>query len=127
MNTLTTKGIKISVETFYQSQYSNPAEDKYVFAYRVTIDNNSEVTVQLLSRFWRIWDANNTLREVEGDGVIGKQPILAPGETHQYVSWSHLMTGMGKMSGYYIMQRPDGTTFNVSIPEFKLVSPARLN
>ncbi len=128
MDTLTTKGIKISVESFYQAQHSNPARHEYIFAYRITIDNNSEATVQLLSRFWRIWDANNTLREVEGDGVIGKQPILKPGESHQYVSGSHLLSGIGKMSGYYIMQRMDnGETFNVSIPEFKLIAPSRLN
>lgn len=128
MQTLTTNGIKISVETFYQSQYSCPTESKYIFAYRITIENNSDNTVQLLRRQWSILDSYGSLREVEGDGVIGKQPILLPNDIHQYVSWSHLTTDMGKMYGTYMMVRQqDGKAFDVKIPEFKLIAPFKSN
>ena len=128
METLTTNGIKISVETFYQDDYSKPVSSDFVFAYRVTIENTSSYTVQLLRRHWYIWDSNHTTREVKGDGVIGKQPTLAPGEQHQYISWSPLKTTIGKMHGTYTMKRlTDNALFKVRIPEFKLVSPFQLN
>ncbi len=128
MQTLITQGIKISVETFYQPQYSEPIKKKYIFAYRITIENQSQYTVQLLRRHWYIVDAASNLREVEGEGVIGKQPILKAGERHQYVSWSHLITDIGKMYGTFQMVRQlDGRFFTVIIPEFKLIAPARLN
>jgi len=128
METLTTNGIKISVETFYQSNYSKPMENKYIFAYRINIQNNNDFTVQLLRRHWHILDSNGMLREVEGDGVIGKQPVLSSGESHQYVSWSQLLTDVGKMYGTFLMVRQeDGEAFRVRIPEFKLVAPFKLN
>lgn len=128
METLTTKDIKISVETFYQEDYSKPALREYVFAYRVTIENNSAYTVQLLRRHWIIWDSSYNTREVEGPGVIGKQPILAPGERHQYVSWSPIPTTIGRMHGTFTMYRQiDDVTFKVRIPQFKLVAPFQLN
>jgi ApaG protein len=123
-----TNGIKVSVETSYQDEYSLPMENKYVFAYRITIENVSDCTVQLLRRHWYIMDSNGVGREVEGEGVIGVQPTLAPGETHQYVSWSHLFTEIGKMHGYYIFKREiDSTTFKATIPEFKLITPFKMN
>lgn len=128
METRTTNGIRISVETFYQEDYSRPVEGKYIFAYRVTIENNSTQTVQLLRRHWYIVDSNGSVREVEGEGVIGQQPVLAPGESHQYVSWSHLMTDIGKMFGSYLMERVnDNEQFNVDIPEFRLIAPFKDN
>ncbi len=128
MPTLTTNGIKISVETFYHDDYSKPAQREYVFAYRITIENTSPHTVQLLRRHWYIWDATNALREVEGAGVIGKQPTLAPGDSHQYVSWSPLQATVGKMYGTFLMQRTlDQQQFKVRIPEFRLVAPFQLN
>ena len=123
-----TNDIKVSVETFYNQEHSVPLENKYVFAYRITIENLSPYTVQLMRRHWDIADSNGVSREVDGDGVIGQQPILASGDKHQYVSWSHLYTEVGKMSGYYTFVRQvDGGMFKVNIPEFSLVVPFKLN
>lgn len=128
METLTTKGIKISVETFYHKKHSRPTEQKFVFVYQMTIENKSNTTVQLLRRHWYIFDSNGVIREVEGDGVIGKQPVLQPGESHQYVSWSPLQTDMGKMYGYYLMiDQIKKTEFKVPVPEFKLIAPFKMN
>lgn len=128
MDTIITAGIRVSVETYYQEKHSSPADHRYVHAYRITIQNESEHTVQLLRRHWYIRDAESLLREVEGEGVIGQQPVLEPGESHQYVSWTHLLTDIGKMWGSYTMVRlVDESVFLVRIPEFTLVVPARLN
>lgn len=128
METSVTNGIKVSVETFYQEEYSRPIEHKYIFAYRITIENVSDFTVQLMRRHWYIIDSNGMTREVEGEGVIGQQPILRAGEKHQYVSWSHLFTEMGKMYGYYLFIRQiDGETFKAQIPEFQLTVPFKMN
>ncbi len=128
MVTLTTKGIKISVETFYQSQHSRPQLNKYTYAYRITIHNCSSTTVQLLRRQWFIFDSNGSLREVEGEGVIGEQPVLQPGQQHQYTSWTPMSTSIGKMYGSYLMRRQsDDRLFRVSIPEFQLIAPSKLN
>lgn len=122
-----TNGIKISVETFYQVEYSRPMENKYIFAYRITIENMGAYTAQLMRRHWHIHDSNGIIREVEGDGVIGLQPILAPLGTHQYVSWCHLYSDIGKMSGYYSFVRQDGEMFKVEIPEFNMCTPFKMN
>jgi ApaG protein len=123
-----TNGIRVSVETFYQEDYSRPDEGKFIFAYRITIKNESDYTVQLLRRHWYIVDSNGTVREVEGEGVIGEQPILKPGQSHQYVSWSHLTTEIGKMHGNYLfMRQSDGSRFNATIPEFHLMAPFKMN
>ncbi len=128
MDKLTTNGIRITVETFYQQNYSRPMENKYIFAYRINIENRSSKTVQLLRRHWYIKDSSGMVREVEGEGVIGKQPILSPGESHQYVSWSPLVSDIGKMYGTFLMLNKDnGSQFRVSIPEFKLIAPFKLN
>lgn len=128
MEALITRGIKVSVETFYQPAYSHPLEMKYIFSYHITIENLSSETVQLLRRHWYIYDSNGVIREVEGEGIIGKQPILQPGESHQYASWSPLMTEMGKMYGTYLFARDsDGEQFRVKIPEFQLLAPFKLN
>ena len=128
LDTLITNGIKVSVETFYQEEYSRPIENKYIFAYRIHIENLSEYTVQLKHRHWYIVDSNGMIREVEGEGVIGQQPILSSGESHQYVSWSHLFTEIGKMHGYYLfVKQINGEMFKVHIPEFQLVVPSKLN
>src|SRR6478609_1198807 len=123
-----TQGIKVTVETEYQPAYSSPSQYHYVFTYRITIENGSEYTIQLLRRHWFIHDAGFSQREVEGEGVVGQQPVLEPGQTHQYVSGCNLKSGIGKMMGTYLMERiVDGTTFNVNIPEFSMVAPMRLN
>jgi ApaG protein len=128
MLTKITNGVKISVETFYQPEYSQPLNNEFMFAYRITISNESEYTVKLLRRNWVVFDSNGVVREVEGDGVVGQQPVIEPGESHQYVSGSHLRTEMGKMKGYYTMERLiDGKLFKVEIPEFPLLVPFKLN
>ena len=128
MEILTTYGITITVETRYLPDHSDPAGDKFIFGYLISIENGSEHTVQLLRRHWIIVDANGNTREVEGEGVVGLQPVLEPGETHQYASYCDLNTDLGKMRGTYLMTRHDDHSFfYVPIPEFKLVAPARMN
>ena len=128
MNTTTTQGVTVSVTTNYLPDYSSPQQEHYVFAYKIDIRNNSEYTVKLLRRHWYIHDANGAVREVEGEGVVGQQPVLEPGDAHQYVSGCNLKTGLGKMRGTYQMERvADGRVFTVEIPEFTLIVPFRLN
>lgn len=128
MITKITEGVKISVETFYQEEYSQPLNNEFMFAYRITIENGSEHTVKLLRRHWYIFDSCGVTREVEGEGVVGLQPVIEPGKSHQYVSGSHLKTELGRMHGTYLMERLiDSRQFNVNIPEFQLVAPFKLN
>lgn len=126
MVTSTTHGVKVSVETFFQHDFSQ--NEEYVFAYRITIENQGEQEVQLLRRHWHIYDTNGLWREVEGEGVVGEQPEIKPGQMHQYVSGCHLATPAGKMNGTYLMQRiSDGQHFEVEVPEFHMVAPFLLN
>ncbi|MFZ4101405.1 MAG: Co2+/Mg2+ efflux protein ApaG [Sphingobacterium thalpophilum] len=128
MVTKITDGVKISVETIYQPEYSNPANDHFMFAYRVSIENLTENSVQLLNRHWHIFDSNGTKREVEGEGVVGLQPIIEPGDNHEYVSGCNLKTDMGSMKGSYEMKRiVDDRKFRVNIPEFYLIAPYKMN
>jgi ApaG protein len=123
-----TDGVKVTVHSEYQPDYSNPLQQHFVFTYRVTIENQSENTVKLLRRYWLIFDSLALVREVEGEGVVGQQPVLEPGEVHEYVSGSNLRTNLGKMGGYYEMERLlDGQTFKVAIPEFTLQVPYLAN
>jgi ApaG protein len=128
MVTEITQGIKVTVETEYQPAYSSPSQLHFVFTYRITIENKSENTIQLMRRHWRIYDAGFPVREVEGEGVVGQQPVIEPGQSHQYVSGCNLKSGIGKMAGTYLMERiVDGSTMHVNIPEFTMVAPIRLN
>lgn len=128
MITETTNGVKISVEVQYQPGYSSPVQYHYVFTYKIKIENNSEYTVQLLKRKWDIFDSNGSIKEVEGDGVVGQQPILEPGDLHEYVSGCNLKTDIGKMKGTYLFERQmDGQIFEVIIPQFVMFTPWRLN
>jgi ApaG protein len=128
MVTEITDGVKVSVITEYQPEYSSPIQSHYVFTYKIRIENSSDFTVQLLRRHWYIHDANGTLREVEGEGVVGQQPVLEPGESHEYVSGCNLKTGIGKMRGTYLMKRVvDGRKFDAKVPEFTMIVPFRLN
>ena len=123
-----TEDVKVSVETAYRADYSDPAQSHFVFTYRITIENQGNKTVQLKLRHWEIFDTTYPLKEVDGEGVTGKQPILEPGQSHQYVSGCNLKSGVGKMVGYYTMERIiDGHQFNVNIPEFVLINPIKLN
>ena len=122
------EGVTISVETFYQTDYSNPEHNEYMFAYRITLENNNTYPVQLLRRHWYIFDSNCIHREVEGEGVIGIQPKINPGEKYQYVSGCNLRTEMGKMHGTYFMENTNTKkTFLVNIPSFEMIVPFKLN
>ncbi|MEQ8302128.1 MAG: Co2+/Mg2+ efflux protein ApaG [Cyclobacteriaceae bacterium] len=128
MVTEITQGIKVSVETEYQPSYSSPSQYHYVFTYRITIENQSDFTIQLLRRHWQIFDAGFSAREVDGEGVVGQQPVLEPNQMHEYVSGCNLKSGIGKMMGSYLMERVvDGTRFEVNVPEFNMITPLRLN
>ena len=106
---------------------SDPEENRYLFAYTITIRNVGEVSAQLVSRHWIITDAHNEVQEVRGLGVIGKQPLLKPGESFQYSSGSALTTPVGTMKGSYQMVAEDGTHFDAEIPEFTLAMPRVLH
>ena len=128
MVTEITQGIKVTVETEYQPSYSSPSQYHYVFTYRITIENQSEFTIQLLRRHWKISDAGFSQREVDGEGVVGQQPVLEPNKSHNYVSGCNLKSGIGKMVGTYLMERVvDGLRFEVTVPEFHMIAPLRLN
>lgn len=128
MVTKITDGVKVSVDTIYQPEYSNPINEHFMFAYRVKIENMGEYGVQLMNRHWTIFDSNGTKREVEGEGVVGQQPVIEPGNNHEYVSGCNLKTDIGSMKGSYEMKRiVDGQTFRVNIPEFYLITPFKLN
>ena len=122
--TAITNGLSVTVSTRYLPEHSLPSANKYVFTYRIRIENNSTHTVQLLRRHWFIHDAGSQLKQVEGPGVVGQQPVLEPGQVHEYVSGCHLQSPIGKMTGHYTMERlVDGKTFQVVIPEFVLMLP----
>ena len=106
---------------------SDPENDRYIFAYTITIKNIGSVPAQLVSRHWIITDGNNEVQEVRGLGVVGKQPLLQPGESFQYTSGSSLTTPIGTMKGTYQMVAEDGTHFEAEIPEFVLASPRALH
>ena len=122
------EGVTISVETFYQPDYSNPLSSEYMFAYRITIENNNSFPLKLLRRHWYIFDSDSTHREVEGEGVIGNQPEIKSGEKYQYISGCNLRTEFGKMHGTYTMENLNNKkTFSVNIPSFEMTVPFKLN
>ena len=128
MITKSTAGISVSVDIQYNARQSHPIASHYFFAYSITIKNASDYTVQLKKRHWFIFDSNGIKSEVEGNGVVGEQPILIPGQSYQYVSGCNLLSDMGKMGGVYIMEREiDGEIFHVTIPEFMMVVPYKFN
>ena len=128
MVTEITEGVKVSVETIYQPEYSNPANEHFMFAYKVNIENLTEYSLQLLNRHWQIFDSSGAHRKVDGEGVVGQQPVLEPGQLHQYVSGCNLKSGIGKMMGTYQIERVmDGSTLQINIPEFTMIAPIRLN
>lgn len=118
-----TREIEVTVEPFYLAEQSDPDDNRYVWAYRVVISNHSDMTVQLISRYWNITDENGQIDEVSGPGVIGEQPILSPGDTYEYQSGCPLDTPSGVMFGHYQMVSDSGETFDVAIPAFSLDSP----
>ncbi len=117
----------VTVRTQYLEDQSNPDASQYVFAYAVTIKNTGSVTAQLISRRWTITDANDHVQEVRGLGVVGHQPLLAPGEQFEYTSGTSLATPQGTMRGEYFCVAEDGEQFESSIPEFVLSLPRTLH
>ncbi len=123
MYTATTHSIKVTVEPTYLDEESHPLRNRYVWAYHVTIENRGAETVQLLSRYWKITDALGRSQEVRGEGVIGEQPVIHPGERYEYSSGTPLTTPSGIMMGCYFMETTDGRPLEVEIPAFSLDSP----
>ncbi len=122
------EGVEICVETFYQSDYSNPIQSEFMFAYRITIENHNPFPVKLHRRHWHIFDSNGSYREVEGEGVVGVQPLIQPAEKYSYVSGCNLRTEMGRMSGTYQMENLNtGQFFDVNIPAFEMIVPFKGN
>ncbi|HQR57368.1 MAG TPA: Co2+/Mg2+ efflux protein ApaG [Burkholderiaceae bacterium] len=117
----------VDVRPQYLVEHSNPDEQRYVFAYTVTIRNTGEHTAQLISRHWIITDGNNAVEEVRGAGVVGEQPVLQPGEAFEYTSGCPLPTPVGSMRGSYQCVADDGTAFEAPIPEFVLSTPRTLH
>ena len=120
-----TRSIEVSVVPFYLDDRSEPAENRYFWGYRVTIDNQSGERVQLLSRYWHITDGTGRIEEVRGAGVVGDQPELDPGDSYQYTSGCPLSTPSGFMVGRYTMRSARGELFDVDIPAFSLDLPNR--
>lgn len=115
--------IKVSAQPQYLTEQSEPARNRYVFAYTITIENAGTVPAQLVSRHWIITDAMGQVQEVRGEGVVGEQPLLAPGERFQYTSGAVLETPVGTMQGSYQMVADDGERFDAQIPLFRLAVP----
>ncbi|MBU0724976.1 MAG: Co2+/Mg2+ efflux protein ApaG [Alphaproteobacteria bacterium] len=130
MYSQTTQSICVTVRPVYLEDQSSPAESHYVWAYQVHIENQSDRTVQLRSRFWQITDALGRTQEVRGEGVVGEQPVLRPGDSFDYTSGTPLTTPSGIMMGAYTMETETGDHFDIAIPAFSLDSPhqsVRLN
>ncbi len=120
-----TRKIEVKVEPFYLDDRSDPSENRYVWAYRITIANHSDEFVQLLSRYWHITDGAGRVEEVRGAGVVGEQPELNPGDSYQYTSGCPLATPSGIMVGRYTMRNERGELFEVEIPAFSLDIPGK--
>ncbi len=119
--------IQVSVQVRYLAEQSDDVDERYVFAYTITLTNEGQHAVQLLSRHWIINDANNHVQEVKGKGVVGEQPVIGPGQSFEYTSGTVLATQVGTMSGSYKMQVVDGGEFSVAIPQFVLSVPRVLH
>jgi ApaG protein len=122
-----TRGIEVRVESRYVPEQSDPDRGGWLFAYTVRIANKGEETVQLISRHWIITDGNGKVQEVRGDGVVGQQPSLAPGESFEYTSACPLRTDFGTMHGTYQMLTEDGEYFDAEISAFSLSTPYAVN
>lgn len=123
MYSTVTRSICVTVEPIYLEEQSSPGEDRYVWAYQVKIENDGAETVQLINRHWQITDSQGRLQEVRGEGVVGEQPVLRPGDAFEYTSGTPLPTPSGIMVGTYQMETTAGERFDVNIPAFSLDSP----
>ncbi len=128
MVTKISQGVRVDVETHYQPEYSNPVSGECMFAYKVYIENENDFPLQLLSRHWYIFDSTGQKREVQGEGVIGIQPVIRPGERYSYVSGCNLQSDIGNMHGTYTcINLLTEEEFDIQIPLFELVAPFKLN
>ena len=127
MRDTTTRGIRIQVRSFYDEERSSPEENYYFFAYQVRISNVGQETAQLVSREWFITDGNGDTQRVQGSGVVGEQPVLAPGEAFEYTSFCPLPTAVGAMQGSYHMVLENGDSFEAEIAPFSLAVPHAVN
>lgn len=127
MSKSSTYDIRVDVETMYVDEQSDPEDDRYVFAYTITIRNAGTLPARLLTRHWLITDANGRVQEVRGEGVVGEQPYLRPGEGFQYTSAAMIETPVGSMQGSYQMVCDDGRYFDAEIPAFRLALPHTLH
>ena len=118
-----TRDIRVTVRPTYLADQSAPADNHYVWAYHIRIDNGGEQAVQLRSRFWRITDGFGRVQEVRGPGVVGEQPVIQPGTAYEYTSGTPLATPSGIMVGTYTVETEEGESFDVAIPAFSLDSP----
>ena len=121
-NVATTRDISVRVAVSYLAEQSDPASNRWFWSYHVRIENGSDRAVQLLSRSWTITDGRGAVHEVQGEGVVGEMPLIAPGSSFDYVSGCPLDTPSGSMSGSYRLVDEDGTAFDVTIPRFHLLS-----
>ena len=127
MSDTTTNGIRIQVKTQFLPDRSSPGDDQYVFAYHIKISNLGKEVAQLISRHWIITTADGETEEVQGDGVVGEQPVLSPGEQFEYTSFCPLKTNVGTMHGSYTMVTPSGEMFQARIAPFTLAVPHAIN
>lgn len=127
MSVATTLGIRVTVKPAYWAERSSPEASQFAFTYSVEIQNLGTETALLKSRHWVITDANGRVEEVRGEGVVGQQPRLEPGQRFEYTSWAMLRTPFGSMRGTYLMVRPDGERFEAEISEFALTQPHALH
>ncbi len=128
MITALTCGVKISVESLYRKDLSNVGNNMFFFNYRIVIENMNSFEVQLISRYWYIFDSLNPSKEIAGEGIVGEQPILESGQKHVYVSGCDLHSEIGYMRGYYVFERMDTKErFKVAVPKFELVAKLKLN
>ncbi|MEC4112523.1 Co2+/Mg2+ efflux protein ApaG [Myroides pelagicus] len=128
MITKVTKGVKISVKTNYEGSFYRKNKLSYAFTYEITIENNSDRMIQIDSRFWKIFDVSKGYEYIEGDGIVGKQPILLPNDVHSYQSGCVLSSAMGSMEGNYLVEDLiDKEQFKVVIPRFQLIAPFSMN
>lgn len=127
MENLSPQKIQIVAHVKYVAEQSDEADNRYVFAYTITVTNNGESAAQLLGRHWIITDSNNQVQEVRGQGVVGEQPLIKPGQSFGYTSGTVLSTPVGTMTGSYQMVSEDGTKFDATIPQFVLSVPRVLH
>lgn len=119
--------VQVVAQVKHLAEQSDEADNRYVFSYTITLTNNGDSTVQLLSRHWIITDSNNQVQEVRGQGVVGEQPVLKPGQSFGYTSGTVISTPVGTMTGSYQMVTEDGTKFDAAIPQFVLSVPRVLH